>query len=150
MAVNLSHYMPEPFEMQVAPDLTITSPVPSVAAGKLIASYQAVSAEQSRRASAGEPLLSGDEAIVPGWPDTTEQLARIVLGDAEWERLISINAPEMFIVQASTCAVIYWANGGSEAAVRMYLDATFGESDETPAPKGNRAQRRSKNGRPTA
>lgn len=149
MAVNLAPYLPKPFEMLVTPDITITSPVPSVACGKLLASYQAVSAEQNRRAAAGEPLLTGDDALVPGWPNTTEDLARLTLGDEETDRLLALNLPEAFIVQAASCAVVYWANGASEVAVRAFLEAATGDTTAPTAPKGNRAQRRSKNGQPT-
>lgn len=142
--MKIGAYLPTPFQMEVSPDLTITSPVPSVAAGKVIAAYQAVQQEQYRRVVAGEPKLEAE--TIPGWPETSEELARLVLGDDEWQRLNDLNVPEAFIVQATMCAVIYWGNGESEDAVRMYLEATTGGTTAPPAPKGNRAQRRSKSG----
>lgn len=146
--MKIGAYLPKPFQMEVSPDLTITSPVPSVAAGKAIAAYQAVQQEQYRRVVAGEPKLEAE--TIPGWPETSEELARLVLGDQEWERLDALNVPEAFIVQATMCAVIYWGNGESEDAVRMYLEASTGSTTAPAAPKGNRAQRRSKSGQPSA
>lgn len=148
--MKISSYLPKPFQMEVSPDLTITSPVPSVATGKILAGFQELQREQARRVAAGEPQIHADEAEIPGWPETTEGLARMILGDAEWERLVTLGTPELFISQASMCAVIYWVNGGSEEAVQIYLEATSGKTPAPAAPKGNRAQRRSKNGQHSA
>lgn len=148
--MKISAYLPKPFELEVSPDLTITSPVPSVATGKILSGFQELQSEQARRVAAGEPMVPADETKIPGWPETTEGLARLVLGDQEWERLDGLNVPEAFIFQASMCAVVYWVNGGSEEAVQLYLDAITGKDITPAAPKGNRAQRRSKSGRATA
>lgn len=149
MAVNLTQYLPKPFEM-IAGEWTITSPVPTVATGKIIAAFQARQAEQFRRTQAGEPPLV-DEPI-EGWPDTLEGLARMLLGDAEYERLADGGCPLDYIVNAATAALIYWANGGSEDAVIGYHEqlrqiAADGEQGARPKAK---TRRPSKSGRTTA
>lgn len=162
--MDISGFLSKPFEMKVSPDLTITSPVPSVATGKILTAYREISAEQARRINAGETILTEEERAIPGWPDTTEGLARLALGDDEWERLVGLGAPEEFIVQASMCAVVFWGSGGwnvipegeyegehaGEAAVQLYLEAISGKTTAPAAPKGNRAQRLSKNGQRSA
>ena len=142
--LDISSYMPQPFTMHVADGLDITSPVPNVATGKLIAGFNEYRAEQFRRAEAGEALHVD---TIPGWPETNEELATLMFGAEETKRLMDTGYPQVFIVQAATCAVIYWANGGSEDAVHDYLEAASGNTETAAAPKGNRAQRRSKSGR---
>ena len=127
--LNLTTYLPTPFEM-VCGKWTITSPVPTVETGKLITLFHQIEAEQARRAEAGEaPLI---EEHIDGWPTTHEEVARLVLSDAEYDRLIDDGCPPAFIITAANCALIYWANGASEAAVSLYLNAVYGENPEAP------------------
>lgn len=145
MAYNLTPYLAQPFEMQ-AGDWTITSPVPTVRAGKLMAAFQELQAEQFRRAEAGEP--PADTIEIPGWPSDDEGFARLMLGDAEYERLEKENCPGQYIINASMAALYYWANGGSEAAVTFYNEAITDQLEhaKATAPKAE-TRKRSKNGR---
>lgn len=138
MSLDLTDYLPPSFVM-TAGNLALTSPAPSVQTGKLLAAYMEIQAEQGRRAQAGQPPL--ETIDVQGWPETTEELARLMFGDREYERAVAASYPEVFIDQAATCAVIYWANGASEGAVKLYLAAIVGTDTirkERTAPKGPR------------
>lgn len=120
MAIDLTQYLPKALEMR-AGEWTITSPVPSVETGKVISAFQALQAEQARRAENGEPLL--EESVVEGFPETSEGLARLLLGDGEYERLVGAGCPFAYVLNAATAALVYWANGGSEEAVYLYHQA---------------------------
>ena len=75
--MNLTSFLPKPFTMTCGA-WEITSPVPTVEAGKLITAFQAMQAEQARRIDAGEPPLNDSE--VEGIPTNFDELAPIVLG----------------------------------------------------------------------
>ncbi|WP_276670285.1 hypothetical protein [Schaalia cardiffensis] len=92
-----------------------------------------------------------DEPI-EGWPNTLEGLARMLLGNTEYERLADGGCPLDYIINAATAALIYWANGGSEDAVIGYHEqlhqiATTSEQGAHPKAK---TRRPSKNGQTTA
>ncbi|QPK81114.1 hypothetical protein G7Y41_08755 [Schaalia sp. ZJ405] len=148
--LDLTTYLPKPFEMK-ADRWTITSPVPNVETGKMITAFQSLQAEQFRRAQAGEDPLLTD--TIPGWPETLEEQADLVLGGGEYERLTQDGCPPAFIEAALLSAIVYWANGGSEDAVLFYQNA-LQEQKENPHeedahPKAP-TRKPSKNGRPTA
>lgn len=120
MKLDLTSYLAEPFEM-TAGSITITSQPPTVKVGKLLAAWQELQGEAARRAEKGEPPIKDGDTL-PGWPDTMEDLARMMFGNEQYDELAGSDVPAEFITQAAMCAVIYWANGGSEQAVRLYLD----------------------------
>lgn len=154
--MNLTSFLPKPFTMTCG-NWEITSPVPTVEAGKLITAFQAMQAEQARRIDAGEPPLNDSE--VEGIPTSFDELAPIVLGAEQVTALEADGCPPAYIHSAAFAAVIYWANGGSEAAVAAYLatidaagrDAknTLDQAFKDAAPKA-RTRKPSKNGRRTA
>lgn len=126
MSIDLTTYLPQPLTMN-AGEWTITSPVPTVHTGKLITAFQAIQAEQARRATTGEPPL--EDTHPDGFPDTVDDLARLMLGTSEYQRLIDADCPYSYIINAATAALIYWANGANEEAVHLYHQAL---TDTTP------------------
>ncbi|MCD4558224.1 hypothetical protein [Schaalia sp. lx-100] len=145
--LDLTAYLPQPFHMK-ADKWEITSPVPSVETGKLITGFQALQAEQFRRAQAGEEPLVTD--TIPGWPTTLQEQADLVLGAGEYERLTNEGCPPAFIEAALLSAIVYWGNGASEEAVHFYQDALREQrkTENSARPKA-KTRKPSKNGRPT-
>lgn len=147
MSLNLTSYLPKPFEME-ADRWTITSPVPSARVGKLIAGFQALQAEQFRRANAGEPLLNTE--TIDGWPEDFEDVTDMVLGARQVQELKDDGCPPTFLFIATWGAIAYWANGGDEDAAELFVKQLMGangEPESKPRPKGSK---RSKTGNPTA
>ena len=116
--MKLDAYLPKPFTMTCG-DWEITSPVPTVHAGKIVTAFQAMQAEQARRIDAGEPLLTEED--VDGIPQTLDELSPIILGETQVDRLLNDGCPPAYVNSAAFAAVIYWANGASEQAVAAYM-----------------------------
>ena len=57
----------------------------------------------------------------------------MLLGEAEYERLAASDCPASFIFLATQAALIYWSNGGNEAAVELFMAHAF--QAEGAAPK---------------
>lgn len=125
--LDLTKYAPyEPLTLKIG-DWEITSPVPNTRTGLLIQKFlDRVGAEAAGTAQ--------DDIEIEGWPETTEELSKILLGEAEYERLANSDCPASYIFLATQAALIYWSNGGNEAAVEMFIAHAY--STEDSAPKG--------------
>lgn len=122
-------YLPTPFEM-TAGEWTITSPVPDIEAGQLLARYVAIQAQAYEATQNGAHLDL--EAMRDKFSFTDDEAMNLVLGEKQVADLRSRRCPEAIIMHATMCAIYYWAYGGSEEAVQMYLaaaDAVNGEDD---------------------
>jgi len=124
--LDLTKYAPyEPFTLKIG-DWEITSPVPNTRTGLLIQKFlERVGAEAAGTAQG--------EIEIDGWPETNEELSKMLLGEAEYERLAASDCPASYIFLATQAALIYWSNGGSEAAVELFMAHAF--QTEGAAPK---------------
>lgn len=125
--LDLTKYAPyEPLTLKIG-DWEITSPVPNTRTGLIIQKFlERVGAEAAGTAQ--------DEIEIDGWPETNEELSKMLLGEAEYDRLAASDCPASFIFLATQAALIYWSNGGNEAAVEMFIAHAY--PTEGAAPKG--------------
>ena len=125
--LDLTKYAPyEPLTLKIG-DWEFTSPVPNTRTGLIIQKFlDRVGAEAAGTAQ--------DDIEIDGWPETTEELSKMLLGEAEYERLANSDCPASYIFLATQAALIYWSNGGNEAAVEMFIAHAY--STEDSAPKG--------------
>nr|DAM33442.1 MAG TPA: hypothetical protein [Caudoviricetes sp.] len=123
--LDLTKYAPyEPLTLKIG-DWEITSPVPNTRTGLLIQKFlERVGAEAAGTAQ--------DEIEIDGWPETNEELSKMLLGEAEYERLANSDCPAPFIFLATQAALIYWSNGGNEAAVELFMAHAFQTEDNGP------------------
>lgn len=123
--LDLTKYAPyEPLTLKIG-DWEITSPVPNTRTGLLIQKFlDRVGAEAAGTAQ--------DDIEIEGWPETTEELSKMLLGEAEYERLAASDCPASYIFLATQAALIYWSNGGNEAAVEMFLAHAYQTEDSAP------------------
>ena len=123
--LDLTKYAPyEPLTLKIG-DWEITSPVPNTRTGLLIQKFlERVGAE-----AAGTAL---GEIEIDGWPETNEELSKMLLGEAEYERLAASDCPASFIFLATQAALIYWSNGGNEAAVELFMAHAFQTEESSP------------------
>lgn len=123
--LDLTKYAPyEPLTLKIG-DWEITSPVPNTRTGLLIQKFlDRVGAEAAGTAQ--------DDIEIEGWPETTEELSKMLLGEAEYDRLANSDCPASYIFLATQAALIYWSNGGNEAAVEMFLAHAYQTEDSAP------------------
>lgn len=123
--LDLTKYAPyEPLTLKIG-DWEITSPVPNTRTGLLIQKFlDRVGAEAAGTAQ--------DDIEIEGWPETTEELSKMLLGEAEYDRLAASDCPASYIFLATQAALIYWSNGGNEAAVEMFLAHAYQTEDSAP------------------
>ena len=125
--LDLTKYAPyEPLTLKIG-DWEITSPVPNTRTGLLIQKFL----ERVGDEAAGN--VQG-EIEIDGWPETNEELSKMLLGEAEYDRLAASDCPASYIFLATQAALIYWSNGGNEAAVEMFIAHAYPTEDS--APKG--------------
>ena len=125
--LDLTKYAPyEPLTLKIG-DWEFTSPVPNTRTGLIIRKFL----ERVGDEAAGN--VQG-EIEIEGWPETNEELSKMLLGEAEYERLANSDCPASFIFLATQAALIYWSNGGNEAAVEMFIAHAY--PTEGAAPKG--------------
>lgn len=125
--LDLTKYAPyEPLTLKIG-DWEFTSPVPNTRTGLIIQKFL----DRVGDEAAG---TAQDEVEIDGWPETTEELSKMLLGEAEYERLANSDCPASYIFLATQAALIYWSNGGNEAAVEMFIAHAY--STEDSAPKG--------------
>ena len=123
--LDLTKYAPyEPLTLKIG-DWEITSPVPNTRTGLLIQKFlERVGAE-----AAGN--VQG-EIEIDGRPETNEELTRMLLAEAEYDCLANSDCPASYIFLATQAALIYWSNGGSEAAVELFMAHAFQTEDNGP------------------
>ena len=56
----------------------------------------------------------------------------MLLGEAEYKRLANSDCPASYIFLATQAALIYWSNGGNEAAVELFMAHAFQTEDNSP------------------
>lgn len=123
--LDLTKYAPyEPLTLKIG-DWEITSPVPNTRTGLLIQKFL----ERVGDEAAGN--VQG-EIEIEGWPETNEELSKMLLGEAEYDRLAASDCPVSSIFLATQAALIYWSNGGNEAAVEMFMAHAFQTEGATP------------------
>lgn len=125
--LDLTKYAPyEPLTLKIG-DWEFTSPVPNTRTGLLIQKFLDRVGDEAAGNAHGE-------IEIDGWPETNEELSKMLLGEAEYERLANSDCPASYIFLATQAALIYWSNGGNEAAVEMFIAHAY--STEDSAPKG--------------
>lgn len=125
--LDLTKYAPyEPLTLKIG-DWEFTSPVPNTRTGLLIQKFLDRVGDEAAGNSQGE-------IEIEGWPETNEELSKMLLGKAEYDRLANSDCPASFIFLATQAALIYWSNGGNEAAVELFMAHAF--QTEGAAPKG--------------
>lgn len=123
--LDLTKYAPyEPLTLKIG-DWEITSPVPNTRTGLIIQKFL----ERVGDEAAGN--VRG-EIEIDGWPETNEELSKMLLGEAEYERLANSDCPASYIFLATQAALIYWSNGGNEAAVEMFIAHAYPTEDSAP------------------
>ena len=123
--LDLTKYAPyEPLTLKIG-DWEFTSPVPNTRTGLLIQKFL----ERVGDEAAGN--VQG-EIEIDGWPETNEELSKMLLGEAEYDRLAASDCPASYIFLATQAALIYWSNGGSEAAVEMFIAHAYPTEDSAP------------------
>lgn len=123
--LDLTKYAPyEPLTLKIG-DWEITSPVPNTRTGLLIQKFLDRVGDEAAGTAQGE-------IAIDGWPETNEELSKMLLGEAEYERLASSDCPASYIFLATQAALIYWSNGGNEAAVEMFIAHAYPTEDSAP------------------
>lgn len=123
--LDLTKYAPyEPLTLKIG-DWEITSPVPNTRTGLIIQKFLERVGDEAAGTTQGE-------IEIDGWPETNEELSKMLLGEAEYERLANSDCPASFIFLATQAALIYWSNGGNEAAVELFMAHAFQTEDNSP------------------
>ena len=123
--LDLTKYAPyEPLTLKIG-DWEFTSPVPTTRTGLIIQKFL----ERVGNEAAGN--VQG-EIEIEGWPETNEELSKMLLGEAEYDRLANSDCPASYIFLATQAALIYWSNGGNEAAVEMFIAHAYSTEDNAP------------------
>lgn len=140
-----SQYFAKPFEM-TSGEWTINSPAPTLNTGKVLTAFAEVQGLALDAVEAGEQLQV--EQVKKLLPQTDVELMHLVLGKEQVEELTERGCPAEVLLHAAMCATYYWAYGGSEAAVEMYL-ASFAAFNGDELPKDELMSRvRSLTGQP--
>ena len=138
--MDLTQYMPTPFTIEYGPH-RLTSPVPTVKAGKLIKAITEYQMEAARKAADGEEAPTPPEQL-----NLTDDEAGVLLfGEQEWGRVDAENMPALFAQYAIIAAQAYWAAGGNIEAAEAYIQAVSGHPTSEP-PKVGKNRKLSKNG----
>lgn len=128
MSFNISaSYLSKPWTMTCG-EWEIVSPPPTVETMKIVSALLAVQAKAADAAENGETLNVDDFAGIIDQSD--DELMGMMIGNLD--ELTAKGCPADVIKHATVCAMQYWAYGGSEAAVQMYLlaiDSVAGEDD---------------------